>query len=691
MKKSVLIWLLFSTTLLAPLRGKAQEPPPEVIAAGELQWQVDGSGGGRVVGESNASQFPPEEQQCLLELAPGALDMLRASPRGAFCNTFHAQAAPPSSAVEPLATYQTTLTFTVSWSGESATSEVITYNLQVQDGIPSTWSDWLTETTALSATFAGQDGHTYYFRSQATDADGLIEDWPPDPDTLTTVDITPPSSAVDPLDDRQTTLFFTVTWRGTDAASGVASYDLQARDGVTGTWSDWLTQTTALSATFAGQNSHTYYFHSRARDHAGNEEPWPSLHDTSTTVDSLAVFLPLILNSYSTEPRYPNDPYYSSQWALEKIGAPVAWGYTTGQSTIVAVLDTGTDLDHPDLAGKVRTDVDWDYVNDDDVADDDHGHGTHVSGIAGAETDNGAGVAAVGWETQLLPLKVLRSDGVGYEDDLAEAIRYAADNEADVINMSLGGPGPCPQILQDAADYAYARGVVLVAAAGNHDCEQGCTKPNTEMFPANCEHVLGVAATEPSDAVSGYSNHGSHVSVAAPGSEIYGTLMGGWYGNKLGTSMATPHVAGVAALLRAHYPTYTPDQVASAILDNTNDLGAAGWDEYYGCGRINASRALSTGARGASPICQSTQPWAAAQTGIATDTPFAPGEVLIAFRPGVQAAQAALRHSASAELLPTLGVWRLHVRPGQEQAIRAQWQADPNVAYAELNYLVFAQ
>ena len=249
--------------------------------------------------------------------------------------------------------------------------------------------------------------------------------------------------------------------------------------------------------------------------------------------------------------------------------------------------------------------------------------------------------------------------------------------------MSLGAPGDCPEIVQQAVDYAYARGVVLVAAAGNNS-------GNTEMFPANCEHVLGVAATQSNDSVAYYSNYGNHVSVAAPGSEIYST---GWvndsrtvctsgYCYKWGTSMATPHVAGLAALLLARYPSYTPDQIGSAILDSADDLGDAGWDEYYGCGRINAARALSAGARSTSPICQGTQPWAAAATGTPTAAPFAPGEVLVAFRPGVQAAQAAQRHSASAEFLLTLDVWRLQVPPGQEEAILAHLQADPAVAYA---------
>ena len=397
------------------------------------------------------------------------------------------------------------------------------------------------------------------------------------------------------------------------------------------------------------------------------------------------LYLPLISRVAS---RYPNDPYYGNQWALEKIEAPGAWGFSTGQDVLIAIVDSGTDLDHPDLASEVRTDIDWDYVNNDDVADDDHGHGTHVSGIAAAATDNGVGVAGLGWGATILPLKILNASGVGYDDDLAEAIRDAADNGADVINMSLGAAGDCPIIIQEAVNYAYARGVVLVAAAGNH----GGTVPNVELFPANCEHVLGVAATGQDDDVAWYSNYGDHVSVAAPGSSIYNTLMGGEYGNKQGTSMATPHVAGLAALLLAHYPTYTPDQIASAILDNADDLGTPGWDEHYGCGRINAHASLAAGAHNSSPLClQGVGPWSADAAKAADTAPFAPGEIIVTFRPGVRAEAVSLQYGIGAEFLPAIQAWRLLVPPGQEQAILARLQADPAVAHAELNYQISAQ
>jgi hypothetical protein len=405
------------------------------------------------------------------------------------------------------------------------------------------------------------------------------------------------------------------------------------------------------------------------------------------------IYVPIAVRLPTPLPRYPNDPFYSVQWALEQIEAPAAWGYSTGQGTLIAIIDTGTDLDHPDLADKVRTDIDYDFINDDDTADDDHSHGTHVSGSAAATTNNGTGIAGLGWEAMILPIKVLDSQGDGDSADLAQAIRYAADHGADVINMSLGGPVDCPLAVQEAADYAHARGVVLVAASGNHGGSDG---PNAEMFPANCQHVLGVGATTINDAIGSYSNYGAHVSVVAPGSGIYSTWTGGSYVNDSGTSMATPHVAGLAALVMAHYPAYTPDEIASALLDNADDLGEAGWDEYYGCGRINGSNSLRFGKAGSSPLClEGIGSWPAAFKGETTENPtqtlFQPGEIVVSLRPGTNEQMIFRRYMVSGHFLPQADVWWLRVPVGSEQAVLARLFEDPGVAYAELNYRVSAQ
>ena len=212
------------------------------------------------------------------------------------------------------------------------------------------------------------------------------------------------------------------------------------------------------------------------------------------------------------------------------------------------------------------------------------------------------------------------------------------------------------------------------------------------LCPANCDHVLGIAATEPDDSIADYSNYGTHVSVAAPGSRIYSTLIGGGYGNKWGTSMATPHVAGLAALLRAHRPFYTPDQIASAILDNAEDLGTAGWGPYAGCGRIDALQALAVGAHSTSPVClegQGVQRMDAPP--LSTRAQFIPGEIIVSLDPGTRATEISQHYGASAEFLPSLKAWRLRVPAGEEEATLARLQADPAVAHADLNYPVYVQ
>ena len=424
-------------------------------------------------------------------------------------------------------------------------------------------------------------------------------------------------------------------------------------------------------------------------------QPPPALPSASAapllaTTGTYTIYLPMVMKDFSIAV-YPNDPYFNDQWGLSMIDAPHAWGISRGSSSVlIAILDSGVDLDHPDLTTKVRTDIDWDFVNDDAVADDDHGHGTHVAGIAAAATDNERGVAGLGWEATLLPLKVLDDGGNGSGEDLIEAIRYAADNGASIINMSLGGDAPCPQAVQDAVDYAYARGAVLVAAAGNHD---DINTFNAEFFPANCDHVLGVAAIDSDGDIASYSNYGGHVSVAAPGTSIYSTWMGGGYGYMSGTSMATPHVSGLAALLRAYYPSYTPDQIASAILDNAEDIGAAGRDDYAGCGLIDAYRALLNGAQGATPLCpeQVSGSSAAGTSAGAADAPFVPGELLLSLRPGVEAAQVALRYRLPLEPVSrALGIWRIRVPVGEELTILSRLQADPAIEYAHPNYILTA-
>jgi subtilisin family serine protease len=293
----------------------------------------------------------------------------------------------------------------------------------------------------------------------------------------------------------------------------------------------------------------------------------------------------------------PNDPNYGLQWALKQaqdhdIDAPEAWDINTGSSdVIIAVIDTGVDLDHPDLQAKLVPG--YDYVNDDPIPDDDHGHGTHVAGIAAAVSNNGVGIAGVSWGARIMPLKVLDSGGNGNIDDLEDAIYYAVDNGAKVINMSLGAQyskWPCtwPNI-ETAFNYAVSNDVLLAVAAGN-DGQNGVN------CPAAYDQAMAVGSTTSSDTLSWFSNYGPRLDIAAPGSGIYSTLpvSQGSYGYKNGTSMATPHVAGLAALIWSASPSLSEDQVRNFIQSTADDLGTAGWDQYFGHGRINAWQALDS-------------------------------------------------------------------------------------------------
>ncbi len=283
----------------------------------------------------------------------------------------------------------------------------------------------------------------------------------------------------------------------------------------------------------------------------------------------------------------PNDTYFGNQWGMTRIQAPQAWDITTGQASIkIAILDTGVDQNHEDLASKI---VDNRNFTTSGTVDDLYGHGTHVAGIAAAATNNGIGVAGVGYGCTIMNVKVLDDNGSGYYSWIANGIIWAADNGAKVITMSLGGSS-ASSTLEAAVNYAWSKGVVLVAAAGN----DGKTAPVYPAYYANC---IAVAATDQNDVKASWSNYGSWVDVAAPGVSIFSTLPNHNnkigilnYGSLSGTSMATPYVAGLAGLVWATSYGTSNTNVRNRI-ENTADA-IAGTGTYWRYGRINAYKAV---------------------------------------------------------------------------------------------------
>ncbi|WP_107728632.1 peptidase S8 [Desmospora activa] len=275
----------------------------------------------------------------------------------------------------------------------------------------------------------------------------------------------------------------------------------------------------------------------------------------------------------------PDDPSFSQQWGLSMINAPDAWDVTEGDSNVkVAVVDTGVDYDHPDLAGKVIKG--GDYIDNDNDPMDENGHGTHVAGIAAANTNNGIGIAGTAPNVSIYAVRVLDANGSGSLESVASGIRDAADAGAEVINLSLGAYQGA-QTLEEAVNYAHNQGSIVLAAAGN----DGSSSPN---YPAYYDNAIAVASTTSSDSRSSFSNYGSWVDIAAPGSSIYSTVPGGGYQSLDGTSMATPFAAGVAGLLASQ--GRSANEVKDALLNSAEPISGTG--TYWQHGRIDAAAAV---------------------------------------------------------------------------------------------------
>ncbi|OZI13539.1 peptidase S8 [Bacillaceae bacterium SAS-127] len=289
----------------------------------------------------------------------------------------------------------------------------------------------------------------------------------------------------------------------------------------------------------------------------------------------------------SAEPNYrmtseykPNDYYYNRQWFHSKINAPSSWNRTRGSSQLtVAVIDGGVDMGHPEFKGRLIKPYNA-VTNSTTFPPDDHG--THVAGIIGAAMD-GAGTAGVAPGVKIMPINVFEGE-YAESYDISRAIIYATDQGADVLNLSFG-TYDYSSIVEYAVNYAYKKGAVVVAAAGNESTNQ-------PLYPASHSSAISVSATNSKDKLAYFSNYGRYINVSAPGEGILSTVIDDSYAYMDGTSMAAPVVSGEAALILSKNPFLTPNQVVKIIYSSTRDLGKKGWDPYYGIGRIDTYQAL---------------------------------------------------------------------------------------------------
>lgn len=289
-----------------------------------------------------------------------------------------------------------------------------------------------------------------------------------------------------------------------------------------------------------------------------------------------------------------NDTFYQNyQWNLPAVGTEAGWNFSRGSEDIkIAVVDTGVDLNHPDLSNRLIEG--YNVLEKNNKPLDDNGHGTHVAGIIAAVTNNAEGVAGITWYNPIMPVKVMNSEGFGGSFDVAEGIRWAVDNGADVINLSLGNYQPS-LVMEEAINYALKKDVVVISAAGNDNTSQ-------PSFPAAQPGVISVAAVDWEGRRAEFSNFGDHIDIAAPGVHIASTFMDGQYASLSGTSMAAPHVTALAGLIRSVNPRLKNTEVAKIMAQTTQKAGRGGYDIYYGNGIIDNTNALDLANRRTHPF-----------------------------------------------------------------------------------------
>ena len=298
------------------------------------------------------------------------------------------------------------------------------------------------------------------------------------------------------------------------------------------------------------------------------------------------------------EPTFvPNDPYYPNGWHLPKMGSPTAWSDSHGLGITIAILDSGVDGNHPDLAAKLIPG--WNFYDNNSNTSDVYGHGTIVAGAAAAITNNGVGVAGVAGQSQIMPIRITDTSGMGTWSGIANGLVWAADRGAHVANISFRGVTSSSSA-RNSAQYMKNKGGLVVVSGGNTG--------NLENFTVT-DTMIAVAATNSNDGRPSWSSFGNYIDLAAPGVGIWTTRNGGGYGSSSGTSLSSPVTAGVIALMMAANSTMKNTDIEQTLFTTAVDLGAAGWDPYFGHGRIDAGAAVQAVATTATtPILDTTPP-----------------------------------------------------------------------------------